>query len=255
MTTAALRWVSSRESRGVSERQFEIDGARGPVPGLVWTPAGAAGGRPLVLIGHGASGSKREGHVVALARRLVRHHGFAAAAIDGPVHGDRRQDGGSVAGLAFLEFSQRWAGDPEMTDDMVTDWRRTIDRLAALDDIGAGPVGFWGLSMGTILGLPLVAADDRIVVAVLGLMGVTGPTSARVAADAADVACPVLFVVQWDDELFERSAAFALFDRLGTPDKRLHANPGPHSAVPPDELDATEAFLADRLAPDAAPPV
>lgn len=247
MTTTEPRWLSSQESGGVCERQFEVEGARGPVPGLLWTPVGAEGGRPLVLIGHGASGSKREDHVVALARRLVRHHGFAAAAIDGPVHGDRRADRGTVAGLPFLEFSQRWAGDPAMTDDMVADWRRTLDRLQSLPQVGKGPVGFWGLSMGTILGLPLVAAEGRIRVAVLGLMGETGPTRQRVARDAAAVRCPVLFVVQWDDELFERRAAFALFDRLGTPDKRLHANPGPHAAVPADELDATESFLADRL--------
>jgi dienelactone hydrolase len=243
-----LRWVTSQESAGVRERAFEVDGARGPVPGLLWTPAGAEGVRPLVLIGHGASGSKREAHVVALARRLVRHHRFAAAAIDGPVHGDRRADRGMVPGLAFLEFSQRWAGDPAMTDDMVTDWRGTLDRLQSLREVGVGPTGYWGLSMGTILGLPLVAAEERIGAAVLGLMGETGPTRQRVARDAAAVRCPVLFVVQWDDELFERSSAFALFERLGTADKRLHANPGPHSAVPADELDATEDFLVRRLA-------
>lgn len=252
MTATEPRWVASQESGGVCERQFEVEGARGPVPGLLWTPAGAEGGRPLVLIGHGASGSKREGHVVALARRLVRHHGFAAAAIDGPVHGDRRADRGAVAGLPFLEFSQRWAGDPAMTDDMVTDWRRTLQRLQALPQVGEGPAGFWGLSMGTILGLPFVAAEDRIRVAVLGLMGETGPTGERVARDAAAVRCPVLFVVQWDDEIFDRDSAFALFDRLGTPDKRLHANPGLHAAVPAAEFAATESFLAERLGTPAA---
>lgn len=244
---AQLGWWEETDREGVRQRRFEFEGTRGTVPGLLWTPSGAEGPRPLVLIGHGASGSKREQHVVALGRRVVRHHGFAAAAIDGPVHGDRRADGGSVAGLAFLEFSQRWAGDPAMTDDMVADWRRALDHLQALEEIGSVPVGWWGLSMGTIIGLPLVVAEPRIRVAVLGLMGETGPTRERIARDAAALHCPVLFVMQWHDEIFDRPSALALFDRLGTADKRLHANPGAHSAVPPDEFRATERFLAERL--------
>ena len=101
--------------------------------------------------------------------------------------------------------------------------------------------------MGTILGLPLVAADDRVAAAVLGLMGVAGPAKDRVTADAAAVRCPVLFVVQWDDALFPRDKAFALFDALGTDNKRLHANPGSHGGVPADEFALTARFLGEHL--------
>jgi hypothetical protein len=59
----------------------------------------------------------------------------------------------------------------------------------------------------------------------------------------------VLFLVQWDDTLFPREKAFALFDVIGTKDKRLHANPGAHSAVPPQEFLETARFLADHLGP------
>ena len=82
--------------------------------------------------------------MVALGRRLVRHHGFAAAAIDGPVHGDRRTSPDGLPTLAFLEFSQLWAMDPGMTDHMVADWRTALDALQGLPEIGAGPVGWWG---------------------------------------------------------------------------------------------------------------
>ena len=242
-----MHWGPGVVTGGVEERRFDLDSSGRPVPGVLWTPPGARGSRPLVLIGHGASGHKREGYVVALARRLVRDRGYAAAAIDGPVHGDRRSDGGSVPGLAFLEFSQVWAGDPAMTDDMVTDWSATIDALQALDGVGKGPVGWWGLSMGTILGLPLVAAEERIAVAVLGLMGLTGPSRERIAADAPRVRCPVLFLTQWNDELFTRESAAELFDLLGTPDKRLHAHMGGHGDVPTEAFVASEAFLAGHL--------
>ncbi len=116
-----------------------------------------------------------------------------------------------------------------------------------MDEIRDDCIGYWGLSMGTILGLPFVAAEERVKAAVLGLMGATGPTKERIAEDAPRITCPVLFLVQWDDELFPTETAFALFDSIGSEDKRLHAAPGPHGAVPEEELAASEVFLARHL--------
>ncbi len=238
-----MRFGEEVTTRGVTQRRFDVEGPGGPVPGLLWTPEGGAGPRPLVLLGHGASGHKAEDYVVAFARRLVRHRGYAAAAIDGPVHGDRRTDG-NPPGLAFLEFGQRWSSDTTLTDAMIADWRATLDALTGLPHVGPGPIAYFGLSMGTILGLPLVAAEERVEAAVLGLMGLTGPTRQRLEADAPLVACPILFLVQLDDELFDRGQALALFDALGTRDKRLHAHPGRHGEVPAEEFAASETFLA-----------
>ncbi|HLX87903.1 MAG TPA: hypothetical protein VKR22_05560 [Acidimicrobiales bacterium] len=248
-TTSGIHWhAHDVAAKGVRERRVDVHRGERVVPALLWTPEEGSGPRPLVLIGHGAAQTKGEQYVVALARTLVRHHQIAAVAIDGPVHGDRRVDGSSNGNLMFLEFGQRWQDDEALTDDMVADWRATLDVVAALPEVGAGPVGYWGLSMGTILGLPLVVAEPRIEVAVLGLMGLSGPTRHRIDRDAAALSCPVLFLVQWDDDLFHRDKAFALFDRLGTRDKRLHANPGAHSAVPADEFAFSIRFLADHLA-------
>lgn len=237
-------------ARGVRQRSFVVEAGQGAVPGLLWTPDDAArpGARPLVAIGHGGADDKHQGVVVSMARRLVRHHGLAAVAIDGPVHGARRADGGADPRLTMAEFGQRWAGDGDaMTDAMVADWRATVDAVQHLPEVGEGPLGYWGLSMGTILGLPLVAAEPRMAACVLGLMGMTGPTRARLAADAPRVRCPVLFVAQRHDELFPLVSAVDLFDALGAGDKRLHVHPGGHGAVPTEELDASEAFLAARL--------
>jgi dienelactone hydrolase len=243
-----VRWIGEdRVDKGVRERRFDLDREGRTIPGLVWTPPDADGPRPLVLIGHGASGSTREDYVVALGRRLVRHLGYAAAAIDGPVHGDRRHDRDGSPDLPFFDFGRVWSSDSTMTDAMVADWRATLDALQAEPDIGTGATGYWGLSMGTILGLPLVAAEPRIAATVLGLMGLTGPTKSRIAADAPNVLCPVLFLMQWHDELMPRQTVEALFDALGSTDKRLHAHPGKHGDVPPEEFEASERFLALHL--------
>ena len=184
---------------------------------------------------------------MSVASSLAGRHGFAVAAIDGPVHGDRRADPLESGTAVFLAFAQAWAGDDTMTDTMVSDWRATLTALQGLPDVGDGPVGWWGLSMGTILGLPLVAAEPRIDAAVLGLMGTTGPTHHRIETDAAKITCPVLFLVQWDDELFSRGAAIDLFDRLAAADKRLHAHPGRHGEVPDEAFSASLRFLVRRL--------
>jgi dienelactone hydrolase len=242
-----MRLTEDRNAKGVRHRGFVVGRDEEEIPGALWTPIEPEGAAlPLVLIGHGASGSKHQDYVRSLARALVLRHRVAAAAIDGPVHGDRREDGGQDGQRQFLDFAAAWSSDSTLTDGMVADWRATLDALLALDELG-GPVGYWGLSMGTILGLPFVAADARVSAAVLGLMGLTGPTRERLGKDAARIDCPVLFLVQWSDELFPRSAAFELFDAIGSSDKRMHANPGTHGMVPDEEFRHSGEFLAERL--------
>lgn len=237
---------------GVRQRRFDVASADRVAPGTLWTPVRARGAQreasPLVLLCHGAGSSKRQGYVVSMGRRLARTYEIAVAAIDGPVHGDRRRDPRAPTALVFAEFAQLWANDGDaMTDAMVSDWRATLSALQHLDEIGDGPAGWWGLSMGTIVGLPVVAAEPRIGAAVLGLMGLTGPTRERIALDAPDVRCPVLFLVQWDDAMFPRTTALALFGALGSTDKRLHAHPGGHGDLPDEAFEASARFLAQRL--------
>lgn len=144
------------------------------VPVALWTPAYEMGLRPLVLIGHGGSGHKTTSLVTDLALPLVTRHHFAVAAIDGPVHGERRADWNEASPPQCLpirdEFLALWRAGTSV-DPMVADWRATIDTLAGLPDVDAEAIGWYGLSMGTVLGLPLVAAEPRIKAAVLGLWG------------------------------------------------------------------------------------
>jgi hypothetical protein len=53
--------------------------------------------------------------------------------------------------------------------------------------------------------------------------------------------------MQLEDELFDRAGYLAIFDALASDDKRLHANPGLHPAVPYEELDASVDFLRAHL--------
>ncbi len=243
-----MEWLGEVSASGVLERRFDVEREGRTVPGLLWTPSAGGRGSGLVLLGHGASGHKRADYVVRLGRAFARR-GMAAAAIDGPVHGDRRADRGADSRLTFLEFCQAWSSDPSMIDEMVADWRAALDALLDLGDV-RGPVGWWGVSMGTIIGLPLLAAEARFHAAVLGLMGLTGPTRERFEVDAPRIACPLLFLVQWDDQIFPRQSSFELFDAFGLEDKRLYAHPGRHGELPEEAFALSEAFLSLRLAPE-----
>lgn len=234
------------EQGGVRHRTFETERAGRLIPGVLFDPPEGRHG-PLVLLGHGGSGSVFDEYVVALAHRLAREAGCLCVAIDGPVHGRRRGERSDNGDLVLLDFSQVWSSDPTMTDEMVADWRFVLDEVIEACDLEGVPVGYWGLSMGTILGLPLVAADARISAAVLGLCGLTGPTKERLGADASRVTCPVFFLLQLDDALFSEESVRALFDALGSDDKQLHANPGRHGEVPVEAFVASADFLVARL--------
>lgn len=127
----------------------------------------------------------------------------------------------------------------------VPEWRATLDALAEVEGIGAGgPVGFWGVSLGSAIGLPLVAAEPRTAAAVIGLVRYED-----VAEAALRIRVPVQLLVQADDELVPRGSALALFDALGSAVKTVHLNPGRHVEVPRFEVEDSALFLARHLRP------
>jgi dienelactone hydrolase len=195
-------------------------------------------------MGHGGSGHKRSAKMLRLAQLLASEHGCWAVAIDGPVHGER----GPVTDASHPAYRAMWQR-ASAVQDMTDDWRAVLDGLAGLDTIDARRVGYWGLSMGTMFGLPYVAADTRIRAAVLGKAGLRGPSVERSGIDrhfrqcAPKVCIPLLFVMQWDDERFDRDGQLELFDALGASDKRLHAYPGPHADDGPEAFEVGAAFL------------
>ncbi|MGE3537069.1 MAG: dienelactone hydrolase family protein [Candidatus Tectimicrobiota bacterium] len=250
----SLQWIGELVSEGgVTERRFNLERASGLVPGIIWTPAQHEQPLPLVLIGHGGSGHKRADRQLLLGRRLAGVSHLAVAAIDGPFHGDR-----VPAQLDRRQYQEKMAaaGVENVTDGMVDDWSATLDALTGLKTIDAHRVAYIGFSMGTRFGLPYVAAaGSRLRCAVLGKNGTRQaspmPTAVNMAQrfkqDAPTIMLPLLFHVQWDDELFPRDGQFELFDLFGTQDKQLIAFPGPHGAATPAAIDAWCGFVTQKL--------
>lgn len=245
-----LRWTGEAVRTGETcERDFTVERAGHAVPGVVWHPARSSGPRPLVLMGHGGSGHKRSAKMLRLGQLLSADHGWWAAAIDGPVHGAR----GPVTDAGHPAYREMWTR-PDVVQDMIDDWRTVLDALGALSEVDAARVGYWGVSMGTMFGLPYVASDRRIRAAVLGKAGLRGSSVQRSGIDAyfkiyaPKVTIPLLFTVQWDDERFDRDGQLELYSNLASRDKRLHAYPGRHSDDGPESFEAAAAFLQRHLA-------
>jgi dienelactone hydrolase len=130
-----------------------------------------------------------------------------------------------------------------LAEQAVPEWQATLDALLELDGL-AGPVGYWGISMGGGIGVPLVADEPRITAAVLGLAG------HEILLEAAGrISVPVEFLLQWDDEMVGRDEGLTLFDAFASREKTLHANPGPHAGVPTFELESSTRFFTRHLVP------
>jgi len=242
-----MRFICETSSGGVRERLF----THCEIPGVLWTSEGAAGTCPLIVMGHGGGQHKKAPGLVTLARRFVAECGFAVVAADVPGHGDRPEDE-QYSRIAAENQARVEAGEELapliagfqalVARQTVPEWRTVLDAVRQLGDAGAGPVGYWGVSLGCGLGVPFVAAEPRVRAAVLGLGGALASAEA-----AARITIPVEFLVQWDDERVPRTQSLALFDALASAEKTLHANPGKHMEVPAFELDSTLRFFTRHL--------
>jgi dienelactone hydrolase len=253
-----MHFTSETLSEGVRERLFHLEVAGERVPGVIWSSAAkdAAPNRPLVLLGHGGRLHKTVPQLVARARKYVTTFGYTVVAIDAPNHGERpvsersartnaemsqrRKEGKPIADLLGRELAA-------LAQQTVPEWRATLDAVQALPEVGAGgPVGYWGLSMGAAIGLPLAAAEPRIRAAVFGLAGLLGGDH-PIAEAAAQVTIPVEFVLQWEDEIVSRESGLALFNAIASAEKTLHINPGKHVEVPTYERESWQRFFQRHL--------
>ncbi|VTU18284.1 putative dienelactone hydrolase [Variovorax sp. PBS-H4] len=219
--------------------------ARRGVPLAIWHRADLDAPRPLVLIGHGGAGQKTSPAVERVAHALVRQAGFVAAAIDGPVHGDRAADGEDAEAVRD-RFRILWAAGGSV-DPMVAEWTDALDDLCAMPLVDGEAVGWYGLSMGTAYGLPVVGRTPRVRCAVLGLWGDCRPRADEILQQAALVRVPVLFQAKPDDEIITLAGARAVFAALGSADKRLTLHPGLHTEIGEPQLAETVDFLQRQL--------
>ncbi|HKI73843.1 MAG TPA: hypothetical protein VJ998_04335 [Pseudomonadales bacterium] len=249
-----MNFTKEKTVDGVVQRDFTIDHNGETVPCVIWAPEGATGQRPLVLMGHGGSQHKKTEGIRLRATRYANMHGWATLAIDAPGHGDRitreeaealgREVGARVRGEAT---GPSWTPErlkmmAERTQRAIPEWKAALDTALSFDFVAeTKTIGYWGVSMGTAIGVPFVASEARIRCAVFGLAGLR-PDATDFEQAAKSITIPVQFVFQWQDAVATHEAGIALFEAFGSKEKTMHINPGGHMETPSFEGHAWEAF-------------
>ena len=245
---------------GLQRLHFSIVSARRErVSGYLFFRAGTHA--RLVLLQHGAGGSKDDDYIEAIARAWAPR-GWAVAAIDAPLHGERA--GGHVLNPA--EFILQPFSLVHLQQQAVADLMRAVDYLEKRPEVDSAPVGFVGFSLGTIMGVPFVAMDQRVRVAAFligggGLLELALPfVPAEMKADlvaAAELADPVTFapyiaprpvlmINALGDQVVPRQLTESLYKALGEP-KELVWFEGGHSDVTAEHIAKVYEFLAGGM--------
>lgn len=253
-------FTKEKDLGGVIQRDFTIEVNGEDVPCVIWAPAGAKGKRNLILMGHGGSQHKKTASLRARAVSYAKELGWATLAIDAPGHGDRIsreeaeqlavQIGARVAGQTDApldpKFMERAAQRTQMA---IPEWQSALDAALDFDFVeGTDQIGYWGVSMGTAIGVPFVANEPRIKCAVFGLLGMHGLASNSIESFANKIEIPVQFVFQWEDAVAPRESGIDLFNAFGSSEKTMHINPGGHMDIPEFEGDAWKSFYLRHLA-------
>lgn len=188
----------------------------------------------VVVIGHGVDNWRKATYATGSGKHWSRR-GLTVVAADAPFHGDRADSG---------RGPERVGTDPGLLGRWVRDHRLLIDAIEAR--FPGTAIGFVGISMGGLFGVPLASVDDRIaslVVVVAGSTRVSYPirfpygydemASVLEVTDPAVYAAqmarrPVLMVNADADELVPRESALALYDAFAPP-REITFFPGTHA--------------------------
>jgi dienelactone hydrolase len=230
---------------------FELSSCGDRVPGRLLLPPEGDGPFPVVLLQHGAGGSKEADYLTATAGPWARR-GVAVASIDFPLHGERADAKLSERLLAALLRGPREAEPGGLLDSLfrqaVVDLRRTADALERLPGLDAERLAYAGFSMGTVIGAVFCGVDPRPRAVALAIGGVgLGPPHLDAAHYVGRIAPrPLLMVNTTEDETFPRPRVEALFEAAAEP-KELRWFAGGHRELPGAALKAMWQFLGPRL--------
>jgi len=240
------------EATGLRLHAFEYSSRGARVPGRLLLPPEGDGPFPLVILQHGARGSKEAPYILPVAAPWARA-GAAVACIDLPLHGERRNAKltGLLLGALGLEGRPTPAGRiilDEFVRQAVFDLHRLVDVAARLPGVDAERVVYAGLSLGSIVGATYVAHDPRPRAAALALGGggFGGPDADPARHVHRIAPRPVLFVNATRDETIPRASTEALYAAASDP-KEIHWFDSGHLDLPGSALKTMWEFLRGHL--------
>jgi cephalosporin-C deacetylase-like acetyl esterase len=135
------------------------------VTGLLSIPNDKKGPMPVIILLHGLGDRKTVDYIEA-GHQYFHQSGFAVLRIDIDNHGDRKK---YDYDFDLTDGYRYWTRD--IITQTVFDLRRSIDFLETREEIDAEKIGFFGISLGGIIGTIFSGVDVRVKVPVIALAG------------------------------------------------------------------------------------
>jgi hypothetical protein len=250
---------TSYVENNVRQIEFTVEVAGNAVPCVIWKPSAGLESRILIALGHGGSQHKKTRDIRDRAIRYATSFGWISLAIDAPKHGERitreeaeaerlkteRRLQGHV-NAPSLSTAEKIAFLDTLAAQAVPEWQSALDTTLAYFAPAVDSVGYWGISQGTWIGVPLLAEEKRFTCAVLGLAHLH-PDHVTLRRAAQRITVPLRFAFQWDDPIRSREYGVALFTAFGSSNKSMHINPGGHTEIPAAEAESWDTFFQRHL--------
>lgn len=151
-----------------NERMHHIsfDGVYGDrITGLLSYPDDIRTNIPVIILIHGLGDNKNADYIRA-GENILRTAGYAVLRIDLYNHGERKK---YDLGFDLKGENRYYSRDVIMRS--VFDLRRAIDVIEQTENLDASRIGYFGISLGGVIGTVLSGVDDRIRVPVIALAG------------------------------------------------------------------------------------
>lgn len=135
------------------------------VTGLLTIPKKTQSPMPVVILMHGLGDRVTVDYIEAGHQHFVEN-GYAVLRINIANHGNREEHDYD---FSLTDGYRYWTRD--IITQTVFDLRRSIDFLATQKEIDAERIGYYGISLGGIIGTVFCGVDERVKVPVIALAG------------------------------------------------------------------------------------
>jgi len=135
------------------------------VTGLLSIPKHAEKPMPVIILMHGL-GDRVAVDYIEAGHNFFVESGYAVLRINIANHGDRLEN---EYNFSLTDGYRYWSRD--IISQTVFDLRRSIDFLATRKEIDSDRIGYYGISLGGIIGTVFCGVDERVKVPVIALAG------------------------------------------------------------------------------------
>lgn len=135
------------------------------VTGLLSIPKGAKKPLPVIILMHGL-GDRVTVDYIEAGHSYFIESGYAVLRINIANHGDRLENDYD---FSLTDGYRYWTRD--IITQTVFDLRRSVDYLKLREEIDSDRIGYFGISLGGIIGTVFCGVDERVKVPVIALAG------------------------------------------------------------------------------------